>query len=47
MSQLITTPKGAIFVHFAGLEDAAFLREIRLEALLNYSEVFSADSALT
>jgi RimJ/RimL family protein N-acetyltransferase len=46
MSQLITTPNGVISIRFAALEDAAFLRELRLEALTNHPEVFSADTAL-
>jgi RimJ/RimL family protein N-acetyltransferase len=47
MSQLITTPKGVVSIRFAGPEDAAFLRDLRLEALNTHPEAFSADAALT
>ena len=45
MSGLLTTPKGAITMRTAGPDDAAALRELRLEALAGRPEVFAADLA--
>jgi RimJ/RimL family protein N-acetyltransferase len=47
MSHLLTTPRGTITIRPALPEDAAMLRELRLEALARHPEAFAADYAAT
>jgi len=47
MAQLLSTPKGDITIRIATPEDAALLRELRLEALSMHPEAFAADVAIT
>lgn len=43
----LATPKGMVAIRPAVLDDAAALRELRLEALAGHPEVFAADYAAT
>jgi len=47
MAQLLSTPKGDITIRIATPEDAALLRELRLEALSMHPEAFAADVSMT
>lgn len=47
MSSLLVTSKGAVTIRTAVPDDAAPLREFRLEALASHPEVFAADHAIT
>ena len=47
MSHLLETSKGAVTIRTAAPDDAASLRELRLEALGNHPEAFAADYAAT
>lgn len=47
MSNLLTTNKGVINIRGAIPDDAALLRELRLEALASYPEAFAADHNIT
>jgi RimJ/RimL family protein N-acetyltransferase len=47
MSNLLTTSKGTITIRVAAPDDAARLRELRLEALASHPEAFAADYAST
>ena len=47
MAQLLSTPKGDITIRIATPENAALLRELRLEALSMHPEAFAADVSMT
>ena len=47
MSTQLTTSKGVVTIRPAVPEDAALLRELRLEALASHPEAFAADHAST
>jgi hypothetical protein len=47
MNNLCTTSKGSITIRAAVPDDAALLRELRLEALARHLEAFGADYAST
>lgn len=47
MSHRLSTPKGEFIIRPAVVEDAAALRELRLEALANHPEAFAADYTAT
>jgi len=47
MGDLLTTPKGTFTIRRACVDDAAALRELRLEALVGHPEAFAADYAAT
>ena len=47
MSNFLTTSKGVITIRAAVPDDAALLRELRLEALARHPEAFGADYAST
>jgi ribosomal protein S18 acetylase RimI-like enzyme len=47
MSNLLTTFKGVITIRSAVPDDAALLRELRLESLASHPKVFAADHAST
>ena len=47
MTQSFSTPKGEISIRMATPEDAALLRELRLESLTMHPEAFSADVCMT
>jgi len=47
MTTRLSTPKGEISIRIATPADAASVREVRLEALSNYPEVFAADVDMT
>ncbi len=43
----LATPRGTITIRQASVDDAAALRELRLEALAKHPQAFAADSATT
>ncbi len=47
MSNVLATSKGVITIRPAVPEDAAWVRELRLEALADYPEAFAADYEIT